>query len=180
MALTRREHIIMILAGAAVVILISDRIVLSPLLEKRSQTRQTRETLETEFQQAQAALARQDILQERWTQMQRAGLTDRTEIIERLLFRLLEESSANSGLLLTSIQPDRQTNQPPLGEIELLVSGTGSLAAVTAFLWDIETAQIPLMIKSLQLGAKDENASQVSLQVKLSSIFLLKQEDAKL
>ena len=112
--------------------------------------------------------------------MQRAGLTDRTEIIERLLFRLLEESSANSGLLLTSIQPDRQTNQPPLGEIELLVSGTGSLAAVTAFLWDIETAQIPLMIKSLQLGAKDENASQVSLQVKLSSIFLLKQEDAKL
>ena len=33
MALTRREHIIMILAGAAVVIVISDRIILSPLLE---------------------------------------------------------------------------------------------------------------------------------------------------
>ena len=180
MALTHRERIIMFLAVTAIALLIADRIILSPVLNARSQTRETRQSLQTELDQANAALERREILQKRWEQMQQAGLTDTVETIEGLLFRHLKEASADSGLLLTSIQPDRQGNQPDLGEIEFAVSWTGSMAAVTAFLWDLETAQIPLRIKSLQLGANDETAAKMSLQVKLSSIYLLKQEDNKL
>ncbi|MBP8606457.1 MAG: hypothetical protein KBI46_11555, partial [Phycisphaerae bacterium] len=59
------------------------------------------------------------------------------------------------------------------------VSGSGTMAAVTQFLWDIETSKLPLRIKSLQLGAADENGSQMTLQLKLSSIYLIKPESAK-
>jgi Tfp pilus assembly protein PilO len=179
MALTNRERMIMIFAVAAIGILLGDRYVLSPILEKRAQTRQIRQTLQTDVQQSLAALQRKKLLQQRWTQMQDAGLSYNVETMEGRLFRHLEESSGRAQLLLTAIQPDRPMVRQQLGEIDFMVSGTGSMAAVTQFLWEIETASLPLKIKSLQVGAADENASQMTVQFKLSSIYLIKPEAPK-
>lgn len=179
MALTNRERLIMIFAAAAVLILAADRYILTPLLDKREQTRQMRNALQTELEQSLAALERKKVLQQRWAQMQEAGLSYEVEAIENRVLRHLEETSGRARFLLTSIQPDRPTAGKQLGEIDFLVSGSGTMAAVTQFLWDIETSKLPLRIKSLQLGAADENGSQMTLQLKLSSIYLIKPESAK-
>ncbi|MCI0498148.1 MAG: hypothetical protein L0Y36_00500 [Planctomycetales bacterium] len=179
MALTNRERMVMIFAAAAIAILLGDRYALSPILEKRAHTRQTREALQTEVKQSLAALERKKLLRQRWSQMQEAGLSYQIETIEGRVFRHLEESSGRAHLLLTAIQPDRPTTSQQFGEVDFMVSGSGSMAAVTQFLWDIETSALPLKIKSLQIGAADENASQMTLQLKLSSIYLITPEPAK-
>lgn len=173
MALTNRERLIMFLAILAVVILIGDRYVLGPILEKRSQTRQLKQTLQADVEQAHATLQRRKVLQRRWDQMQKAGLSYDIQKTEGLLFRCLEEASGRSRFLLTSIQPERSADQEQIGQLELMVSGTGTMDAVTQFLWDIEMAEIPVRIETLQLGSDNENASQMSLQLKLSSIYLI-------
>lgn len=179
MALTNRERLIMILAGLAIAILIADRYALSPIFEKRSQIRLLKQNLQAEVEQAQAVLQRRKLIKQRWEQMQQSGLSSDIQKIEGLLFRQLEESSYNSRFLLTSIQPERLLKEGQLGQIEFMVSGTGSMDAVTRFLWNIEMAEIPVKIDSLQLGANNENAAQMSLQMKLSSIYLIEKDESK-
>lgn len=174
MALTNRERTIMIVAVLAVLVLIADRYVLSPVLDEFSAIKQQKETLQATLEQSMATLERGKKLNQRWTQMQQAGLSYDVQKTEGLLLRYLEESSSRSRFLLTSIQPEHSTVQEKFGRIDFTVSGTGSMETITRFLWDVEKAQVPLKIESLQLGANDENARQMSLQVKLSSIYLVK------
>ncbi len=176
MALTRREQLIMILATVAVGILIADRFILTPLFENRDRARQLRQTLEAELEEAQATLDRRRILKRRWDQMQEAGLSYDIEKVDSLLFRHLEEASDESGLSLRSTQSERLEEQNTLGQIEFTVSGTGSMNAVTQFLWDIEMAEIPVRIDSMGLGGNNETGSQMKLQMKLSTIYLIEKK----
>jgi hypothetical protein len=179
MALTNRERMIMIIAGLAIGILVFDKYILTPIIEKRSEMSLLKENLQAEVEQAKMTLRRQQTLQKGWDQMQEAGLSFDREAIEGKLFRHLEESSYQTGLQLTSIQPERLQTQGQIGQIEFMVSGTGRMDSVTRFLWNIEMAKIPLKINSLQLGANNENALQMSLQLNLSSIYLIDEKDTK-
>lgn len=176
MALTNRERLIMILAGLAVAILIADRYVLGPIFEKRSQAAQLKQNLQADVEKAQSTLQRRKVIGKRWSQMQQDGLSGNIEVIEGLLFRRLEESSQRSRLLIDSIQPERLMKEGRIGQIEFMVSATGTMDAVTRFLWDIEMAEIPVKIDSLQLSSNNENATQMSLQLTLSSIYLIEEE----
>jgi Tfp pilus assembly protein PilO len=172
MALTRRERIIMLLSIVAVFLLAADRYILSPVLEKYSQTQQTKEQLKAQLEQSTSAIKRKEILQQKWEQMKQAGLGGDFAAVESNVLRYIKDSSLKHNLVLSSVQPERIENDSDIREIEFIVSGTGSMYAVTHFLWDMETASLPLKAKTFQLGANDENADQMSLQIKLSSIYV--------
>jgi hypothetical protein len=176
MALTSRERKIMIVAVAAVLILLLNQYAVSPIMEKRAEARQTRQDLEAKVEQSLSALNRRKLLQERWTQMQQNGLGGDIQKAESMVYRYIEDASARSGLELGSIQPDRMTTDNRLGEIDFVLSGTGSMQSVTRFLWSLETAQIPLKVKSYQLGSKNETAQEMTIQVELSTCYLKEEE----
>lgn len=175
MALTSRERMIMMAAIAAVLVLVSDRYALTPLMEKRSENKQLVKSLEAEVEHSLSILNRRKQLQSRWDQMQSDGLSAQDGRIESLVLRFLQESSKQAGLLLTSIQPEHSEVKADFGHIEFLISGSGDMRAVTRFLWNLETTSLPLKVESFQLGAADDTASQMSLQLTLSSIYLIEQ-----
>ena len=172
MALTMRERKIMYLAVAAVVLLIFNGYVLEPILNKRAQASQIRMDLLAKVEQSQATLKREKLLQRRWAEMQQAGLDSDVQKAEAMVYRCLEESSDQSGLELGSVQPDRLITESQLGEIDFVLSGTGSMRSVTQFLWSLETATIPLKIKSYQLGSKNETAQAMTIQIELSTVYV--------
>lgn len=172
MALTAREHKIMIVAVAAVLILLLNQYAVSPIMEKRAEARRTRRDLEAQVEQSLSALNKRKLLQERWIQMQENGLGSDIQKAESMVYRYIEDASARSGLELGSIQPDRMATDNRLGEIDFVLSGTGSMQSVIRFLWSLETAQIPLKVKSYQLGSKNETAQEMTIQVELSTCYL--------
>lgn len=172
MALTVRERKIMMLTVAAIFILVLNQYVLSPVLRKRSETRQARQDIAAQVEQSLTALDRKKVLQQRWTQMQDNGLGTDVQKAEAMVYRCIEDASARSGLELGSIQPDRLSTEGKLGEIDFVLSGTGSMASVTRFLWSLETPQIPLKIKSYQLGSKNETAEDMTIQIELSTVYV--------
>jgi hypothetical protein len=175
MALTFRERMIMIMATATVLLLVLDRYAFTPLLQKRSETKQLVQSTAAELEHSLAVLNRRKQLQTRWQQMTEDGLSAQPAQTEGLILRFLQESSGRAGLLLTSLQPEHAELKADFGHIDFLVSASGDMRAVTRFLWDIETSSLPLRIKALQLGGADETASQMSLQLTLSSIYLIEQ-----
>ncbi len=179
MALTARERKMMIIAVAAVVFLVSNKYILSPILDKRSEDKEIRQELEAELDRSQTMLERKKLQQRRWIQMQEDGLGRDIQKAESMVYRYIETSSYRSGLELGSIQPDRLSNDGKLGEVEFVLSGTGSMASVTRFLWDLETARIPLKIKSYQLGSKNEKAEVMTVQVELSTVYAKEKNKAE-
>ena len=157
---------------ASVVLLIFNTYVLEPILDKRAQVSQTRQTLQSQVDQSLIMLKRKKLVQERWAQMQQAGLGSDVQKAEAMVYRYLEESSERSGIELGSVQPDRLITESELGEIDFVLSGTGSMQSVTKFLWSLETATIPLKIKSHQLGSKNEVAQAMTIQMKLSTVYV--------
>jgi Tfp pilus assembly protein PilO len=179
MALTDRERKIMIMAVSAVLILVANQYVLSPVMEKRDEVKQTRIELAEQVEQSLASLERKKVLRQRWVQMQENGLGSDVQRAESMIYRFLEETSARSGLEVGSIQPDRRQVQEKLGEIDFVISGTGSMSSVIRFLWNLETAQIPLRIKSYQLGSKNETGQEMTLQLELSTVYLQDEMQSK-
>ncbi|MCE5184696.1 MAG: hypothetical protein LLF76_01040 [Planctomycetaceae bacterium] len=173
MALTSRERIAMILAIIAIALLVADRYVLDPLLQKRSENKQAGQSMAAELEHGRSVLQRRKQLKVRWDQMQQNGLSAQAGATESAVLRFLQESSKETGLLLTAIQPEYAQIKADFGHIDFFVSGSGDMRGVTRFLWDLETAPLPLKIKSFQLGASDDNASQMALQLTLSSIYMV-------
>ena len=172
MALTDRERKIMILTVAVVLLLVLNQYVLSPIMQKRSEARQIRQDKAAQVEQSLSALSRKKILRHRWAQMQENGLGSDVQKAESMIYRCIEDSSAKSGLELGSIQPDRLSTEGTLGEIDFVLAGSGSMASVTRFLWNLETAEIPLKVKSYQLGSKNETAEDMTIQVELSTVYI--------
>jgi hypothetical protein len=178
MALTSREQKIMYLAIGSVVLLILNAYVLEPILNKRSEVRQTRQALQAGVDQSLSTLKRKKLLQKRWDEMQQAGLGNDVQAAEAMVYRYLRESSDRARLELGSIQPERLVTENRLREIDFVLSATGSMQSVTQFLWSLETATIPLKIKSYQLGSKNEMAQAMTIQVVLSTVYI-KDQPAK-
>ncbi len=52
------------------------------------------------------------------------------------------------------------------------VAGRGRLESVARFLWQIETAALPVKIKDMQLGSSSEAGDSMSVQLHLSALYL--------
>ncbi|MCF7954271.1 MAG: hypothetical protein K9M75_00575 [Phycisphaerae bacterium] len=172
--LSRREKIILFLAVFAIGLLISDKYILSPLMAKRSEVKDQKDRLTADVKEGLAVMKRRKLLTKRWQQMTESGLSDDPAVTEGVVLRYLEDISYKNYLTLASMQPERveRDTDSSVREIEFLVSGKGNMKSVTMFLWDIEDAAIPLKIKTMQLGASDESGSQMTIQMRVSSIYV--------
>ena len=99
------------------------------------------------------------------------GLRNDTEAESRVLDALREWSTA-AGLALSSIKPERVSSNRGLQEMIFTVAGKGTLDSVARFLWQIETAALPVKIKDMQLGSSSESGESMSLQLHLSALYL--------
>jgi len=171
MDLKRREKLFLIIAIAVVAALVVDRYILSPVLKRRSDMKDRREMLRGELEQALSTVQRWKILTPQWGQMTKDGLSEDPSVTEGVVLRYIKDFSLKNGVVIASIQPEHLPQETKVREIEFLLSGTGSMNSITGFIYDMETAAIPLKVKTMQLGAADETGSQMTIQLKMSSIY---------
>lgn len=171
MGLGRREKLLLIIAIAVIAALVADRYILSPVLTRRSDIKDHREMLRGELEQALSTVKRWEILTPQWEQMKKEGLSEDPSITEGVVLRYIKDSSLKNGIVIASMQPERLPQETKVREIEFLLSGTGTMKSVTGFMCDMETASIPLKVKTMQLGASDETGSLMTIQLKMSSIY---------
>jgi Tfp pilus assembly protein PilO len=178
MILSRRERLIIVVAATALAAAGLYYYVLTPLLDYR-------DALETQKQKALAELQRDTALlnhkreaDPKWREMIAAGLKRDPAEAESQILHAVQDWSKETGLRLTSLKPERLPDKKSLQEISFQAVGTGSMNAVSRFLWRIETAKVPLRVKELQLGARKEGTDDLTLQLRLSTLYLPAQRPA--
>jgi Tfp pilus assembly protein PilO len=171
MVLSKRERIIFIVTLICVGLLIVSEFVVDPVLDTLDEMEAQRRQLREELEEAQFLLANHGAMRRQWTALVSDGLRSNAQAESRVLGALRDWSS-DAGLGLSSIKPDRVASDRGLQEMIFTVAGRGTLESVARFLWQIETAALPVKVKSIQLGSVSESEGTMSLQLQLSVLHL--------
>jgi hypothetical protein len=171
MALTGRERTILFITIAVVTLAIINSYVLNPLFEMRSSASDAAAEAAARLEDALNTLKREKMQKQRWDEMLDAGLCKDPEKTESYVLRFIDDCCRDNDVRTSGVQPQRLTPGEYTGQIEFTVAASGSMSSVVDLLWDIETADIPLRIKTIQLGSADESAQLMSIQLRLSAIY---------
>ena len=171
MVLSKRERMILITAIAAVVMLVADKFVIGPISERREVTKTQKLELEAELENARILFTRRKLMERKWKTLLSDGLRNDAEA-ESKIARALDEWSKNAMLTLSSVKPERVASDKGLKEMTFVVAGMGTLESVSRFLWQIETAPMPIKVMDMQVGSTNETGQSMSLQLRLSALCL--------
>jgi len=179
MVFSRRERIFLAATMLVLLLLGLDRYALNPLLAGYRRAVARRESLQGEMARAQSLLERSELLAPRWRQMLADGLQHSPAEAESQALHSVQSWALQSGLDLSSLKPERSSESGELREITLHTAGTGSMAAVSRFLWLVESARIPIKLKMVQLGARREGTDDLTLQLRLSTLYVANPTEAE-
>jgi hypothetical protein len=170
--LSKRERIIGIAAVVILAALVGDRFILTPAVNRLGDLGDQKQRLLAEINEARNLLERRRLMEKKWQQLLGDGLKNESEAESRLL-HALDDWAQQSRLTLRSVKPERLSEvKSGLKEMTFTIAGTGSLKATGEFLWQVETAALPVRIKDIQLGSANETGNNMSLQLLLSALYV--------
>jgi Tfp pilus assembly protein PilO len=172
MVLSKREKYIAIITAAIILLFALDHYVWSPVMDSRAQVQTQKKGLEREMQQAERILKKRERLASRWDEMKEGGLGSDPSAIESRVLNAIQQWSNSCGLPISTVKPDRDKGDGQLRQIMFNLALTGDMASVGQFLWEVENCSLPLRITEFQLGSRGGDASDLSLQLKLSALYL--------
>ncbi len=178
MVLSKRERYVAIVSIIVVTLLLSDRYIVTPFLDRRAQVDTERQSLLGEMERATSLFERRNLMEQKWQDMVSGGLESDASNAESQVLHAVRNWSQECGLMLSSMKPERVVGEGNLQEITFLIAGTGTMSSVGQFLWRVETASLPLKIKEIQLGSRKEDADDLSLQLRLSALYLAAEAQA--
>ena len=171
MVFSKREKIIITATIAALCLLALDAYVLTPAMDERQALTARRTRLLAKMAQAQSLLERRRVLNHKWRTMLADGLKDAPAEAESQLLHSLGDWCSDARVRLSSLRPERSAEKSELPEVTVHAAGTGSMASISRLLWRIEKARIPAKIKMLQLGSRKDGTDDLSLHVKVSTLY---------
>lgn len=177
MKLSKRESVIAVGALLALSLLAADQYVLTPLMDSYAAMESEKQRLVLELQSAARLFRRRRLMARRWEEMTAGGLAADSSVAEGRVLHAVRDWAQETGLTLSSLKPERGEERQELGEITVLASGTGPMRSVARFLWRVESAELPLRVREMQIGSRTEGTDDLSLQLSLSTVY--RREDAE-
>jgi Tfp pilus assembly protein PilO len=171
MFLSKRERFIITAAAIVLALLVLDQYVVSPLMECSDREAARKEIRLAEIQRGRDLLDRKREIAPKWREMIASGLKRDPAEAESQILHAVGDWAKDAGLKLASVKPERMPDKRNLQEISFQAAGTGSMHAVSRFLWRLETSKVPIRVKEMQIGARKEGTDDLSLQLRLSTLY---------
>ncbi len=170
MGLSKRERMIVLLTLISVGALVADRLVRAPIANRLTELKDERDKAVADVEHAQLVL-QQSQLVDQGEAKRKAGLKSDAET-ESEVTKAMDKWSQDARLTLSSVKPDRLAGDKGAKEIVFVVAGKGSLDAVAWFLYQVETSDLPIKVKYMQLGSAGESGDSMSLELRVSALYL--------
>lgn len=169
--MSKRERYILVVTFSVIAIFALDYFVFTPLSEAREQLTLQKEKLVKEASDAQKTISASRKADQRWRDYRAAGLSSDASATESALMAALRSWSQESNLPLLSIRPERVAASQGIHEITFQVTADGSMRAISRFLYRLETSQVPVRVHELQLSSRNEGSDNLSMQLRLSTLW---------
>jgi hypothetical protein len=170
---SHRQQFLAIAAIAAVAILVGDRLVLTPLVDRWKQRADQIETLRNSVATGALLLDRDNAIRDRWEDMRDHTLAGETSVAENQLLKAFDRWSRDSRVSISSIRPQWRQNAPDFITLECRVDASGDLSTLSRFLYEIERDPLAVKLETMELTSQDENGRQLGLALTVSSLLLI-------
>jgi hypothetical protein len=172
MILSRRERYIVIGTVVVVGLLALDRLLLTPLIERRqvidAQMRLAREEVSRNTQ----LLDNRIRLNRKWNEMSGATLKTDGSTAESQIIRAANDWAGESGLNLSSVKPERAEKEKQFMKITFRANATGNMAAISKFMWRLQTSKVPIRVTDLSITTRRDGVDDLSLDLGISTLYL--------
>jgi Tfp pilus assembly protein PilO len=174
MVLSKRERMILVWTVAVVGIALLYNFVISPILDARAEFQSEKQKLTEEIEKAKEVLSKKEALSKEWGERIDNGLNDDVSATESGVLNAIRIWAQNYGLTLSSVKPERERSDSKgeMKEISFNMACSGNMTSVGQFLWQIENSTLPLRITEFQLGSREDDGKEMSLQLKLSALYM--------
>ena len=161
----------MILAGAAVLLLVLDSLVLTPLTKGWQSRRAEIAKLQKNVTEGRAMIERATRTRAVWAEMQSQALPKEAAKAEQDLISAFDRWGRASNIELGSIKPQwKRGTTARYSQLECRVDATGSLATLTRFLFEVEKSALALRVDSVELTSRDDLGQKLTLGLLVSGL----------
>jgi hypothetical protein len=174
-----RKQLLILAAIAVVGIFLLDQVVFRPLRDawKSRSTRLTE--LKVKVNDGELLIKRAESLQSRWSQIRTHSLPVDTAAAESLILGAFDRWSKSSRVSVSSIRPQWKRADNDHMTLECRADVGGSLGEITRFLYEIESDPIGVKVDRATLATRDSDGAQISLDLQVSGLQLIQNNQSK-
>jgi len=172
MNLNKRQQLLAILAIVAVGLFVADKLVFTPLTVSWKARSARIGGLKEQVRDGAEMLKRDRALREQWAMMSTNTLPNAKPEAESLMLKAFERWSETGGVSVSSIRPQWKEAEDDYKTLECRADVSGSLTAISRFLYDIERDPLGVKVDSMELQSRDPEGSQLALVIQVSGLLL--------
>ena len=173
----RRQTTLVMVTGACLCIFAADRLLLTPSVRAWEQRTERIRELRVAIAKSESLLSQRGSWQERREAMRHHMLPAVPSRAEDVVVKSVDRWARDSGLQLTSLRPRLRVGGEERRLLEVSVAGTGSMATLSRFLFELETAPLALAVEELEISSRKQAGTSLQLSLRLTG--LLEATDAK-
>jgi hypothetical protein len=167
-----RQQLLAVLAIGAIVLLLGDRLVLTPLTRSWKERTQKIASLRKSLAQGDLLLERDSRIRETWETMRTNTLPVNLSAAENEVLKGFNRWAEESRISISSIKPQWRRNTDDYMLLECRADTFGTMENLSRFLYEIEKDPLALRVESLEITARDNNGQQLAMAVQLSGLLL--------
>lgn len=169
-----RQRLLLLLAGAGLLLLVGDSLVLTPLTKAWQSRSAEIARLQKNVIEGRGVIERAARTQGLWTEMQSQALPKDPAKAEQDLITAFDRWGRATGIELGAIKPQwKRGAAPRYSQLECRVDATGTLATLSRFLYEVEKSPLALRIDTVELTARDDQGQRLSLGLLVSGLRLV-------
>ncbi len=179
MKLKNRQQILLLVVGAAIALLLLDRVVLSTLGGAWRQRSARIQELRKKVANGKWMIQREMSLRTRWDFMQTNALPSNISVAEQQLLKAFDGWAQESRVTILSIGLQRKREADDYLSLDCRLEASGSLGAISQFLYAIERNPMALLLQNVELSARDNDGQQLALGLQISGLVLGASQEQK-
>jgi len=172
MKFKNRQQILALVSFAAIGLLASDRLILSPLAGSWAHRASRIAELKQSISQGSLMRDREQMLRSRWDHMRTNTLTNNVSAAENEVLKALDRWELASRVNITSKKPQWKRNSDDYMTFECQIDASGAMPSITRFLYELEGDPLALKVESVEITSRDSNGQQLSLALHVSALLL--------
>jgi len=167
-----RQRALAIAAITAVALLASDRLLFTPLTRSWEARADRIAELKKDVIQGGMLLERERVIRARWSAMRTNTLPNNVSAAESAVLKAFDRWEQDSRISVTSKKPQWKRSGDDYMTFECRVDASGTLPALTRFLYEVEQDPLALKVESVEITSRDNNGQQLSLALQVSGLML--------
>lgn len=167
-----RQQRLAIFAIVAVAFLAGDRLVITPLTTSWKARAARITQLKRDVEHGASLLNQERAIRTTWDRLRTNTLSGELSTAQSQVIKAFNRWSQESGVSIGSIRPQWKQNADDYMTLECRADATGSLAALSRFLFQAETDPMALKIEAMELTVRDAEGQQLTLGLQVSGLLL--------